>query len=92
MQQGQEQAQPLVGDGLQPQPVLQRVHGPPLAREQLEVPRQRADLPGELLGGRGRHPVVGARPGLEEHPVAAARDAERDEHIVEERIVRDRLE
>src|SRR6266851_3850058 len=65
---------------------------PPLAAEELEVPRQRAPLAAELrIAGRGRA-VVRPRLGLEDGAVAAAHDPAREQDVVEQRVLRKRLE
>src|SRR5262245_47727132 len=58
----------------------------------MEVPGERANLPRELLPGGRRCSVVRPSPGLEQHPVSPAGNSQRDQHIVQNRLLWDRFE
>jgi hypothetical protein len=74
-----------------PEPVARGREQPAVAAEQLQVARDRAHLAHPLLALARRRVVVRPRRGLEDHAEAAPRDVHRDQHVVEDRVLGDRL-
>jgi len=92
MQERRREPQAFVGQRLEPDAIAQRIQKPPFPAKQLERAGDRPGLANELLASGRRRSVEGARPRIEQHAVASPHNPQRDQHIIENRVRRDRIE
>ena len=90
---GGDDARILVRKQLPPQPGAPRQEPAGMLREHLEVAGERPHLPALLLRGIGGLGIVGRGRGIEAHtPAVVHGDLHRDDHVVEQGVIRDGLE
>jgi len=92
LQERRSQPQCFVGHRLEPERIANRVEQPAFTGEQLECAGDGPHFSDELVMAGGGCRVVGARRGFQAHAVAPPDDPERNQHIVENRVVGNRLE
>src|SRR5580765_3960055 len=92
LQERRSQPERFVRHRLEPERITKRIEQPAVPGEELKRARDGPHFSDELVMAGGGCRIVGPRRGFQAHAVAAPDDPERNQHIVENRIVGNWLE